>query len=404
MAKATQYQQDFAAKIQKEEEEQIENLPTIRMIGDEPDAFESVGSMLDELREGGEYAELSVYGRPKQQPGQPAQRGNAFLMVCGASDYTLAELMSLIQESWGEGLYTIKGKRGGKYAGQKTIPIGPAASKPGQTVAPTASPVDPMRPMAEFLEKMMRQQTETMAAMLGSVLTKLDRPAIDPMALQRDTIGMLASMREVFAPPAHPPQTAVSPSSTFSQLKELLEIKNLLAGEGGSDDSNPLMDMAKTFLPALIAGASQGQSTPVQGPVVQQKPQNLLRPPLTDPSVKSPTNKIQESPQMLAMIQGLNELIAAAKRGSNPELYAELVVDRFPLEQIKSFIVSPDAVDRLALFQKDVILYRKWFDELRAHILQWIEEAEETSDDTSASPEAIADGNNVTTDGNSTGQ
>ena len=399
MAKATEYQQQFAAKMQKEDDEQIENLPTIRVIGDEPDAFESVGSMLDELREGGEYAELSVYGRPKQQPGQPSQRGNAFLMVCGASDYTLAELMSLIQESWGEGLYTIKGKRGGKYAGQKTIPIGPAPNKSGQPAIPTQTapvtpPVDNMRPVADAISKM--------ADMMAMVLAKLDRPAVDPMTLQRDTIAMLGSMREIFAPPAQPTQAAASTSSTFSQLKELLEIKNLLAGEGGGgDDSNPLMDMAKTFLPALIAGASQSQTA--QGPAVQPKPQTLLRAPTTDPSVKSPTNKIQESPQMLAMIQGLNELIAAAKRGSNPELYAELVVDRFPLEQIKSFIASPDAIDRLALFQKDVMLYRKWFDELRAHILQWIKEAEETDDDTSASPETTEDGNNVTTDGNSAG-
>jgi len=375
MAKATQYQQEFAAKMQKEEDEQIENLPTIRMIGEEPDAFESVGSMLDELREGGEYAELSVYGRPKQQPGQPAQRGNAFLMVCGAGDYTLAELMSLIQESWGEGLYTLKGKRGGKYAGQKTIPIGPAASKPGQaTPVAVTLPVDTNKQMAELFDKMLRQQTETMAAMLGSVLTKLDRPAIDPMALQRDTIGMLASMREVFAPPAQQVSAAASPTSTFSQLKELLEIKNLLAGEGGGgDEGNPLMDMAKTFLPALMAGA---QNTPaLQAP--QPKPQALMRPPATNTAIKSPTNQPPtESPAMIKMLQGLKTLTDAAKRDADVDLYAELIVDQFDIDQIKSFIADHDALDKLALFSNDVKIHRVWFEKLRTTILNWIAEAE----------------------------
>lgn len=399
MAKATQYQQDFAAKMAAEEAEQSENLPALRVVPEDQDPFDSVGSMLDELRETGEVGELKVYGRPKQQPGQSTQRGNAFLMSCDASAYTLGELMTFIQDSWGEGVYTLKITSSGKYAGQRTISIGPAATKPGsQTVTP---PIDTTKQLGEMFDKMLRQQTETMAAMLGSVLSKLDRPVIDPMTLQRDTIAMLGSMREIFSPPAQPTQFAVNPSSTFSQLKELLEIKDLLAGGGGgSDDSNQLMDMAKTFLPALLASASQSQSTP--GPVTQSKPQTLLRGPTADQNVKPPSSKIQESPQMLAMIQGLNELVAAAKRGSSPELYAELVVDRFPLEQIKSFIASPDAVDRLALFQKDVILYRKWFDELRAHILQWIAEAEETTDDTSASPETSTDGNNVAVDGDTT--
>lgn len=394
MAKATQYQQEFAAKMQKEEE-QIENLPTIRMVSDEEkDPFESVSTLLDELRDGGEYGELSVYGRPKQQPGQPAQRGNAFLMSCDATAYTLGELMSFIQDSWGEGVYTLRAKSGGKYAGQRTIAIGPPASKPQSTQTPAVAPVDTTKQLAEMFDKMLRQQTETMAAMLGSVLTKLDRPAIDPMALQRDTIGMLASMREVFTQPAQQVAAPVSTTSTFSQLKELLEIKNLLVGEGGDGDTNPLMDMAKTFLPALMAGA---QNTPaLQAP--QPKPQALMR-----PSIKQPINQPTESPAMLKMMQGLKTLTDAAKRDGDVDLYAELIVDQFDMDQIKSFIANPDALDKLALFSNDVKLYRAWFEKLRNIIIQWIAEAE-SADDTESHETDTTNKNDIATDGNPIGQ
>lgn len=402
MAKATQYQQDFAAKMQKEEEEgHIENLPTLRTISDDSDAFESVGSMLDELREGGEYSELSVFGRPKQQPGVPAQRGNAFLMVCGANDYTLAELMSVIQESWGEGLYTIKGKRGGKYAGQKTIPIGPAAVKPGVvvTASPQPATVDTTKQLAELFEKISRQQTETMASMLGSVLTKLDRPTVDPMSLQRDTIAMIASMRDMFSPP----QQTVSPTSSFSQLKELLEMKDLLAGrnDGEGSGENSLMDMAKTFLPALIASAQAQPQTQAQ----------IKQPALPRPNPTDKKQTIKESPAMLKMLQGIKTLIDAAKRDSdlqNVELYAELIIDQFDIEQIKSFVTNDNALDKLAIFSKDVTLYRPWFEKLRATILQWVVEAESEEhklDNATGDHQETTDGdaNSVTINGNPAG-
>lgn len=394
MAKATQYQQDFASKVSRDDADEVENLPTIRnMVAEDPDAFESVNSMLDELREGGEYAELSVYGRPKQQPGQPAQRGNAFLMVCGANDYTLAELMSLIQESWGEGLYTIKGKRGGKYAGQKTIPIGPAPVKIGQVQNVTqAPPVDTTKQLGELFEKMARQQTETMAAMLGSVLSKLDRPTVDPMALQRDTIAMLASMRDVFTP-QQAVSAPVSATSTFSQLKELLEIKNLLASEAPGVEANPLMDMAKTFLPTLLASAqaSQVAQTPKQLPATVKRQ--------TAPATQTTPN-IQESPAMLKMMSGLRTLIEAAKRNADVDLYAELIVDQFDIEQIKSFISAEDSLDRLALFSNDVKMYRAWFEKLRTTIAEWLVEAEtEESDDNPATENK----NDVAVDGDTTG-
>lgn len=393
MAKASQYKPQFATPINDEIEdvEDTPNLPALNHQADGEDAFDTIGSMLDELREGGEYAELSVYGRPKQQPGQPAQRGNAFLMVCGASDYTLAELMALIQESWGEGLYTIKGKRGGKYAGQKTIPIGPAPNKPGQIAAPVAT--DPMKPMAEFLEKMLRQQTETMAAMLGSVLTKLDRPVVDPMTVQRDTLALLGSMRDVFAPT--PVVQTASPTSSFSQLKELLEIKKLLSKEdtGSDENENPLMDMAKQFLPALMASANQQPAIPAQQQAQLSKPVQLKT-----PAVKQ---TIVESPAMLELIQGLKMLVDAAKRDpnfENVELYAELIVEKFSLDKIKTFITAPDSLDRLAMFSKDVTIYRKWFEKVRGTLIEWIKEAE--SDTT---PGTAEEHNDSTTDGDTPG-
>lgn len=386
MAKASQYGQQFGKELQQDAGEEIEHLPTIR-IAEDPDAFESVNSMLDELREGGEYAELSVFGRPKSQPGQPAQRGNAFLMVCGANDYTLAELMSLIQESWGEGLYTIKGKRGGKYAGQKTIPIGPAPAKPGQVqTALQPAPVDTTKQLAEMFEKIARQQTEAMGAMFGSILNKLDRPTVDPMALQRDTIAMLGSMREVFAPQQQALQAPVSATSSFSQLRELLELKKLLVSEEvGGGETNPLMNMAEKFLPALMASAQASQANQAAQPVKQLPPSTKN---VNQPKPAQPLN-VQESPAMLKMMNTLRTLVDAAKRDADVDLYAEIALDQLGLDQVKTFISTEDGLDRLCLFSADVKNHRAWFEKLRATIVQWLAEAENEIDTDDNAPEQV---------------
>lgn len=390
MAKATQYQKEFAAQMAAEENENVSNLPT--MVDPEKDEFDIVSTMLDELGEGGEYGELSVFGKPKQQPGQPASRGNVFLMSCASTDYTLSQLMTHIQESWGEGVYTLRGKRGGKYAGQRTIPIGPPSkTEPTAQAAITqAPPIDTTRQLSELFEKMLRQQTETMAAMLGSVITKLDRPPVDPMVMQRDTLALLGSMREVFAPPqvSAPP---VPVSSSFSQLKELLEIKKLLTNDdtpSGSDE-NSLMSMAKQFLPVLMSNAAAQQTAAPQPPQVKA----------SQPKSQVKQLTTTESPAMLEMLQNLKLLIDAAKRDpnfENIELYSELILDRFSVDKIKAFITAPDALDRLAIFSKDVTTYREWFEKVKVTLIGWIEESENDSTNTTENTnDGATDGNPV---------
>ena len=388
MGKPTEYIRGFSEANSETDDEM---LPSIRA-PDEPDPFENVGSMLDELREGGEYAELSVFGRPKQT-GPNSQRGNAFLMVCGANDYTLAELMSHIQESWGEGIYTIKGKRGGKYAGQRTITIGPPPPKPGQpsTGAQTDSGDNVVKQLFEMFQQQIKQQSDGLAVVLNAILNKLDRPQIDPLALQRDTINMLASMRDVFGPST--PQTQPQKTgSTLTQLKELLEIKELIASDSPSGEKDGLMDMAKTFLPALLSTAQVQAQTQTHHPApISNTPKRIEKPRNTEQAPK-----LSESPAMLELLKGVTMLVGAAKNDSDVELYAELIADQFDVEQIKRFITPEDSIDRLSRLVPEIKQHREWFLKLRATLVEWIAETEKGESVSTAEEES----NNVATNGN----
>ena len=387
MTRPSQYRPTFADK----DTDNVEDLPTnLPVINEEVDDMVSgVGGMLDELRNIGGEASLNVYVLPK--PG--ANRTKQFLMNCGITDYSLGELLTLIQNGYGAGEYEVCGTVDGKIRARRRVSIGAALNKPEQVKVTLVEPVDPMRPMVEFLDKMLRQHTETMAGMLATVLTKLDRPAIDPMAIQRETLTTLASMRDVFAPPQV--VTPTPTSSTFAQLKELLEIRSMLAGDAsGAEDSNPLMDMAKQFLPALLAGAAK---TPPLTSVQQTMP--AVRPIQT----KAPPHPVGDSPMMIKMIQDLQTLVKAARNNSDPDLYAELIVDQFDLPQIKSFLEAEDAIDRLALFSNDVKLYRPWFEKLRSVILQWIRDAEAEQDDSGPAAAITNDPNDGGTPGDTHG-
>ena len=105
---------------------------------------------------------------------------------------------------------------------------------------------------------------------------------------------------------------------------------------------------------------------------------------------------------MMKLLGILNTLVDAAKRNADHDLYADFVIDNIgegaSLDQVKSLLTAPDALDRLALLSKDVNIYRGWFEKVRQSLITMINEAEATPDDTEQ-PEA-ENADNIATNGN----
>lgn len=358
MAKNSNYRPAFAPPV---DDKQVpvtdERLPAI---GDEPDDMVSgVGGMLDELRSLGGEAGLNVYVMPR--PGSGV-RTKTFIMNCGLNDYSLGELLTLIQNGHGAGDYEICGTLDGKIRARRRVTIGEPVIK----VEAEKSSIDTMKPLMEFFEQSLRRQTESTNAILAQLVNQVQRPPVDPLEMQRQTLETISTMRNLFAPPAV--AAPVKEGSMIQQLKELMELRELVRGDkdpGESSTFDSMLEMGKTFLPQLAA-----MSAP---PAATSTSQSIKKPSSTDTKKVSlsslvPSTVNVETNAMLNLKSDLKRLISAAERGADTDLYADLIADSFPAELVASFISSPDAVDRLALFAPGVKLHREWFEKLRSSL------------------------------------
>lgn len=69
----------------------------------------------------------------------------------------------------------------------------------------------------------------------------------------------------------------------------------------------------------------------------------------------------------------LDSLVKKAAGGSNPELYAEYILDNAPEDQVRKFLGQPDALEQLAAINPGVAEHRAWFEALRDATLGMLE-------------------------------
>lgn len=64
---------------------------------------------------------------------------------------------------------------------------------------------------------------------------------------------------------------------------------------------------------------------------------------------------------------GLNQLLNAARKGSDAGTYASLVIDNVPIEALNNFFLNA-SLDDLAKLNPEVNNFKPWFFELAEHI------------------------------------
>jgi hypothetical protein len=356
--------------------------------------------MNDFFMELGEHGEASI--NVYKMPG-PGRTGLTFCFACAATDYTPAELMMKVQEERGAGEYQITATQKGRRGVLRKSKFRVDEPSPDQKAR---NAVEPARPdgtlqIMEFVERSLNRQSEIIAGALASISQRLEQPRIDPMEQQRQTLEMIASMREIFAPPAPvAPANNGGLTSAVSQLKEVLELKALLQSDkepGEASTVETMMGMAKDFLPALVAA---GQAS-IQQPAAQPQPRRAIaRPPAQQPAPTTvPEPKPQENAAMLELMKQLNVLVDAAKRDADVELYAALVYDQFEVDQLEKFLTDPTALDKLATWDANVKAHRQWFDNLRSTILGWLAEDAANTDDNPTTLDLGAPGHILGVDG-----
>ena len=73
--------------------------------------------------------------------------------------------------------------------------------------------------------------------------------------------------------------------------------------------------------------------------------------------------------------QQLATLVARAKAGSDPALYAELILDTVQPDVVAQFIAAPDAIEKLKAVNPEVANHEDWFRAVGVHLNDMLAEA-----------------------------
>lgn len=282
------------------------------------------------------------------------------------ADYTAREFIAgdleLVREHWGPGDYQVRviGPKGLTMREDLTIarPLERAQANPA---APGADPA-----LAQVLAQLVQGQ-QAIAAALSQ------RP--DPQAQLQQTLALIASMRDAFAPPPAPAAPTVNPSTMLADIVGAVRQLREVAAEVNPPAADPSDPMA--MLPSIIdlvkAGqAQQGQVVPaVALPASMNLPEAYPQP---EPAPEPAPEAAAMNPIQKLVLRGLlNRLMTMARAGEAPEKAAAWILEKAPDELI-GYLDLDTAVDMLVSVAPEAEEHRAWLETVRQAAVRLLDE------------------------------
>lgn len=308
---------------------------------------DSLQSMLAELG-GATSAAITVY---RAERGQKQQ----YVYKCSPDEFSL----DVLRDKYNGGNFRLYISKNGVLYKNVEVAVEP------RHATMEAAPSD-----AAALAAAMREGFERQSAALAAALRTLAAPPPpSPFAGINipEAITAFSALLGVLRPPPAPMPPPPDPSSHIDLLLKGIELARELKGDGDGEPSvmGLLRDLIKSPLAAQAIAATVAAQPAAVSHGQLPKPQPP-RPP-AGPQAKVPPVPAQPQPQpqgqnMLAHYLGL--LCAKAAEGSDPTLYADLVLDSVPEEQLRSIMYGhghASTIDALIAMRPDVAAHREWF-------------------------------------------
>jgi len=217
---------------------------------------------------------------------------------------------------------------------------------------------------------------------------------IDPMMLMKmmreaEDRGeqRMLRMMEIMKP-AVQPQTPQATDQVFSLVEKIVP----LIGQGGGDGMSPWLIALNQFREPImkiveaVSTAATRPNYPMSGP----PPQSTMQP--NPPKPAQP-----EEPDMIKLLirQYLPVFVNAARSNSNPDIYADMVLEQVPenlYPKLASWLNSPAWFQDITAIEKNVEFQAGWWNLLRTSILEGMSpDAESNVQPDRASEELIED-------------
>lgn len=324
---------------------------------------EDLQSMMAELA-GSSSSSVTVYRSTKGQQ-------LAYVFKCTPDAFSLDTL----RDKYNGGEFRLFITRDGQLWKNKTVYVEPKQAMVGEP-APTQT--------AE-LAAAMREGFAKQAELMANVIRSIAAPAPPPVPLLAGldipaAITAFSALLSTLRPPPAPAQSA-SPDRAIDMLLKGIELaKDLRSGEGGEGEPSLMGLMRDLIKSPMIGQAIAATVQPPQPQRVQPRPPTPAAPALQQPQPVPPqavpapppqsfASETQPTPTNPMLTQYLALLCSKAAEGSDPSLYADLILDNMDPDDLDLLMArKPTAVDGLIADYAPVAEHREWFEQLAAII------------------------------------
>lgn len=341
--------------------------PTIEevMQGQERD---SIASLMAELG-GVEGSRCTVYRLRANQP-------QVYVFACAPHEFSLDNL----RDKYNGGEFRIFVTRPGHTGVWRNLRVCVEERAPGA-----------VPPASDAVVSVMREGFALQAKAMDAMAQRLAAPSGEPVSMAtilRELPALItaaAAALTALRPPvvAAPPASGMNDGRAIDLLLKGVDLARELPARGGGDDDNSLMGMLRELMRSPMLGQAMAATmaqqprlaAPPTPPVQQMRPQQPQQPqpqPVQQPPAPEPATPGETQVSMLTYYLGV--LVAKARDGADPTLYAELVMDNLPDESLRVLLArQPDTVTALAGDHPGVGEHRAWFEQLVATIRETVD-------------------------------
>ncbi len=319
--------------------------PAYPQIADEPEDI-SLMNVLADLGGASTDAEVKVY----RASAAKGNKGGAFLFSCAPEEFTLES----IRDNYGGGDYRVHVRANGGIVANRLVSI----EEPKRPMFPVAAQ-QPTTANNDALEKMMAAMVQGFQGLGQLIVQSNQKPVVDPMQSQRDTISLMLSMKELFGSNSGGNQI----ESALGMFQKGMELAREMTPRDTAEPMDMLMEAFKTFGPVIANATAQRQNNAadVAYTATPQSPQQI------QPQLSAS----QGTPEMAdpKTATYVNMLVSLARENRDHELYAEMIVDQVPENEIRAMLDRPDLIEHLARFNPEVRNHTAWIDALKNSVL-----------------------------------
>lgn len=320
--------------------------------------FEDVSGLQDDLdqelnsifSEFGGDDNLDEYTIRVYRP-QPGKGNVGYLFACLPAELPI---LDKLRDEYGGGDFEVRIIKNGKIFRRRKTIVEPPLKKP------PAPPHNSTSELMHIVESMNNGFNRLGELMLENSKTSQSNPMNDQMQMLQN----LVAMKELLGLDNQP---AVKQTAPLTQLKELLELQQLMGGNsGGGSDGESILSLASNLLPKLaeIGKEEQAQKT-MELQMKLKNPRGRRR--------RRVTQKITEGDNPMKM--HLVFLTVQAKNDRDVPTYAHMVIDNTPqnkLNELRTFICGADALSEMIKVYPPVGDYVSWFTELGRYIDEFL--------------------------------